>query len=118
MERAGDFLGVALHRMRGPKACTAWLHALWPSLVGETIAAHLRLANCTRGTLRVEADSPEWKSQADAMREQICKRVNEGWGSVLVREVQIELVRAKSRLPYEIDNDHVPFVRKRAKPKL
>lgn len=117
MERVGDFLGAALHRMRDPKASTAWLRAMWPSLVGETMAAHLRPASWTKGTLRIEADSREWKNQADAMSEQMRSRVNQAWGRVLVRELLVEMARTRSRLPYEIDNDHVPFLRKRTKPK-
>jgi predicted nucleic acid-binding Zn ribbon protein len=118
MERAGDFLGATLHRMRDPKASTAWLRARWPSLVGETMAAHLRLATYTRGTLRLEADSREWRNQAEAMSEQLRNRVNRSWGGVLVGELLIEMAGANSRLPYEMDNDHVPFLRKRAKPNL
>lgn len=118
MERAGDFLGPALRRMRDPKASGAWLRALWPSLVGETIAAHLRLASCNRGTLRIDADSREWKNQAEAMNEQLRSRINQAWGGILVRELSVEMTSTRSRLPYEIDNDHVPFVRKRAKSKL
>lgn len=118
MERAGDFLGSCMHRMRDPKASTAWLRAMWPSLVGETMATHLRLADCIRGTLRIEADSREWKNQADAMSEQMRSRVNQAWGRVLVRELVVEMARTRPRLPYEIDNDHVPFLRNRTKPKL
>lgn len=117
MERAGDFLGVALRQTRDPKASAAWLRALWPSLIGETMAAHLRLASCAKGALRLEADSREWKNHAEAMNERLRNRVNQAWGGVLVRELLIEVARAK-RLPYEIDNDHLPFLRKRAKPKL
>lgn len=118
MERVGDFLGAALHRMRDRKASAAWLRALWPSLIGETMAAHLRLVSCSGATLHIETDSREWKSQAETMSEQLRNRVNQAWGGVLVRELRIEMARSASRLPYEIDNDHVPFLRKRAKPKL
>jgi predicted nucleic acid-binding Zn ribbon protein len=117
MERAGNLLGVTLRRMRDPKASTAWLRALWPSLLGETMAAHLRLSSCARGNLRIEADSREWMNQAESMKEQLQERVNQAWGGVLVRDLCIELKRHAGRLPYEIDNDHVPFLRKRAKPK-
>ncbi|MGB6482112.1 MAG: DUF721 domain-containing protein [Candidatus Acidiferrales bacterium] len=117
MERAGDFLGVALRRMRDPSAAAAWLQARWPALIGQTMAAHLRPASCTMGVLRVEADSHEWKNQAEAMEQQLRERVNHSWGSTLVREVRVELTRQGARLAYEVDNNHLPFLRKRAKPK-
>lgn len=81
------------------------------------MAAHLRLAGCAKGTLRIEADSREWKNQAEAMREQLQQRVNQTWGEMLVRELRVELKRSVGRLPYEIDNDHVPFLRGYAKPR-
>lgn len=115
MERAGDFLGVALRRIQDPSAATAWLNARWPTLIGETLAAHLRPTSCASGVLRVEADSREWKNQAEAMDKQLRERVNQFWGATLVREVRVELARRAGRLPYEIDNNHVPFLRKRAK---
>jgi predicted nucleic acid-binding Zn ribbon protein len=117
MERAGDFLGATLHRIRDPKASGAWLRALWPSLVGETMAAHLLLSSCTKGILRLEADSREWKNQAETMEQQLRERVNQSWGGTLVREVRVELAAQGGRLPYEIDNNHVPFLRRRARPK-
>lgn len=117
MERAGDFLGAALRGMRDPSAAGAWLRARWPALIGDTLAAHLRLTTCTNGILRVEADSHEWKNQAEAIEQQLRERVNRSWRGTLVREVRVELPRQTSRLAYEIDNNHLPFLRGRAKPK-
>jgi predicted nucleic acid-binding Zn ribbon protein len=117
MERAGDFLGVALRRMQDRRAAAFWLRAQWPSLIGETLAVHLRLSSCVKYTLRLEADSREWKNQAEAMEQQLRERINQAWGETLVREMHVELAAPGGRLPYEIDNDHVPFLRKRAKPK-
>jgi predicted nucleic acid-binding Zn ribbon protein len=117
MERAGDFLGVALRRMRDPSAPAEWLKARWPSLIGATMAAHLRPASCGNSVLRIEADSREWKNQAEAMEKQLRERVNQSWGGTLVREVRVELARPKTRPAYEIDNNHLPFLRNRSKPK-
>lgn len=64
----------------------------------------------------MDADSREWKNQAEAMEQQLCERVNQSWGKTLVREVRIELTQRK-RLSYEIDNHHLPFLRKGARPK-
>lgn len=115
MKRIGEFLGPALERLRDPRASAAWLRAVWPSVVGETMAAHLRPAGGRRGTLRLEADSREWKKQAELVRDELLKRVNQRWGGALVREVEVAIRAAGPRLPYEIDNEHVPFVRRRAK---
>lgn len=117
MERAGDFLGIALRKMQDPGAATAWLQARWSALIGETMAAHLKLKSCTEGILRIEADSREWKGQAEAMDQQLRERVNQSWRGMLVREMHVDIAIQGKRLAYEIDNDHVPFLRKRAKPK-
>lgn len=117
MERAGDFLGIALRKMRDPNAAAVWLQASWTGLVGEALAAHLRPLSCTKGTLFVEADSDEWKNQAEAMERQLRERVNNAWRGALVRDVRVQLARPARRAPYELDNSHVPFLRKRAKPK-
>ncbi|MFZ0332899.1 MAG: DUF721 domain-containing protein [Candidatus Acidiferrales bacterium] len=118
MERAGDFLGVALRSMRDPSAAAAWLQARWPALIGETMAAHVRPTSCIKGVLCVEADSRAWKNQTETMEQQLRERVNQAWGGTLVREVRVALAPQAKRLAYEVDNDHLPFLRKRAKPKL
>lgn len=118
MERAGDFLGVALRSMRDPNAAAAWLRARWPALIGETMAAHLRPTGYGKGVLYLEADSRAWKNQAETMEQQLRERVNQAWGGTLVRGVRVALPPQGKRLAYEVDNDHVPFLRKRAKPKL
>lgn len=52
------------------------------------------------------------------MNEQLREKVNRDWGGSLVREMRVELARKAARVRYEFDNDHLPFLRKRAKPKL
>ena len=117
MERAGDLLGVALRKMQDPSVVSAWLQARWPSLIGNTMAAHLRPISCARGVLKVDADSREWKNQAEAMEQQLRERVNQSWGKTLVREVRVELTHGRKRLSHEADNHHLPFIRKGARPK-
>lgn len=117
MERAGDLLGVALRKMQDRSVASAWLEATWPSLIGNTMAAHLRPISCARGVLRLHADSREWKNQAEAMEQQLRQRVNQSWGKILVREVRIELGHEGKRLSYEVDNHHLPFLHKGARPK-
>ncbi|HEV2420624.1 MAG TPA: DciA family protein [Candidatus Acidoferrales bacterium] len=117
MERAGDLLGVALRSMQDPSVVSAWLQARWPSLIGNTMAAHLRPISCARGVLKVNADSREWKNQAEAMKQELRERVNQSWGRTLVREILVELTHERKRLPYEVDNHHLPFLRQGARPK-
>jgi predicted nucleic acid-binding Zn ribbon protein len=113
MERAGEFLGAALRRMKDPDAARTWLKAAWPKLVGNALAAHIRPAAYARGVLRIEADSREWQKQAELMNQEICERVNGSWGSRLVNEIHVEPAqRAGRRLAYEVDNNHIPFVRR------
>lgn len=116
MERIADLLGAALRRMKNPDAAPAWLNARWPALVGETMANHIRPASCHNGILRVEADSREWKNQAEIMSDKLRERVNREWGASLVRELRVETPRASTKLRHEFDNNHLPFLRKRAKP--
>ncbi|HXT73085.1 MAG TPA: DUF721 domain-containing protein [Candidatus Angelobacter sp.] len=113
MERAGEFLSAALRRMKDPEAARAWLKATWPKLVGEALAAHIRPSACSRGVLRIEADSREWQKQTESMNQEICERVNGSWGSHLVNEIRVEPAQhAGRRLAYEVDNNHIPFVRR------
>ena len=117
MERAADLLASTLRRMKNSDAASAWLKARWRALAGETIAAHVRPALLRNGIVCLEADSPEWKTEADSMNEQLRERVNRDWGGSLIREVHVELARKASRVRHEFNNDHLPFLRKRARPK-
>ncbi len=116
MERAADLLASTLRRMKNSDAASAWLKARWPALAGETIAAHVRPALLRNGIVCLEADSQEWKAQAASMNEQLRAKVNRDWGGPLVREIRVEL-RKTSRVRHEFNNDHLPFLRRRAKPK-
>ena len=116
MEKADELLGAALKRMRDPDAPLVWLQARWGSLLGGTFAAHVRPVAFVRGVLRLVADSPEWMAQAEAAEQQVLDRINRAWRGLLVREVRIDLASREGRLAYEVDNNHLPFLRKRAKP--
>jgi hypothetical protein len=113
MERAGEFLSAALRRMRDPEAARTWLKATWPKLVGDAMAAHIRPSAYAKGVLRIEADSREWQKQTESMNQEICDRVNRSWGSRLVNEIRVDPAQhAGRRLAYEVDNNHIPFVRR------
>jgi predicted nucleic acid-binding Zn ribbon protein len=115
MEQASEILGATLKRMRDSAAASAWLQARWVSLIGEALGAHVRPIGCARGVLRLEADSDEWKRQAEAMEQQMRERINQSWKGSLVRELRIDLKPPKRRLAFEVDNNHLPFLRKNAK---
>lgn len=117
MEQAGELLGTALKGTRHSHAASAWLQARWRSLIGETLGAHIRSLGCDKGILRLEADSIEWKNHAEAMEQQVRERINRSWKGLLVRELRIDLKGPKRRLAFEVDNNHLPFLRKLTKPK-
>lgn len=62
---------------------------LFPSLVGEAIAAHARAERVVRGTLYVVTDSPAWAQQLHLLRRSLVERVNRGLGAEVVREVRL-----------------------------
>lgn len=115
MERAGEFLSTVLRRMKDPAAARTWLAATWPALVGGALAAHIRPSACADGILRIEVDSREWLKQAESMHQEIRERVNRSWGGKLVHEIRVEPApRQGQRLAYEVDNNHIPFIRRPA----
>lgn len=117
MERAADLLGAALRRMKNPDAKTAWLRARWTALVGDVFATHIRPAHYTQNILYIEADSHEWKIQAEAMCEKMRERVNREWGKILVREIRVGMPRPSASVRHETDNSHLPFLVNRRAPR-
>ena len=113
MERAGNFLGGALRRMKKPEAALAWLSTAWPSIVGKTLAAHTHPTRCDSGRLEIAADAKAWRNQLESMKAEFCARVNQAWGGNLVREVKFVTKPGPRRLSREADNDHTPFIRRR-----
>jgi predicted nucleic acid-binding Zn ribbon protein len=114
MHRASDFLGMVVRRFERPEATLAWLSGVWPSIVGKPLAAHTQPTRCESGLLEIAADAKAWQQQIEGMKRELRDRVNRAWGGNLVREV--EFLTAKpglKRADREIDNAHVPFVRRR-----
>ena len=112
MERAGEILGPALRRLGKPESALAWLAAMWPSLVGEKLAAHTRPLHFAGGTLDVCADGADWHNEIEGMAEGFRSKINRAWGGSLVRELRFKRApRTGPRIPHELDNDHTPFVR-------
>jgi hypothetical protein len=127
MERAGDFLGRLLGSLEQPGAGLAWLSSTWPTIVGKSLAAHTRPVRCGKSCLELSADGKAWQQQVETMQRELCDRINQAWGGFLVREVKFVphtrvidpsgnqgVSRPRpGRVCYELDNEHLPFIRRR-----
>jgi len=115
MQRAGEFLGRAVRRMRRPEGALSWLVAAWPEIAGAALAAHTRPVRCSKGCLEISTDGKNWRLQLEGMTREFCDRINQAWGATLVHEIRFgessPAVLAKVS-PAE-DNAHTPFVRRR-----
>ena len=114
MERAGEFLGRALHRVGKPEAALAWLEATWQNIVGDTLAAHTKPVRCVNTCLEITSDGKVWQGQLEDMKREFCFRVNQAWGGNLIQEIRFVPGASDSkRVPRAFDNDHTPFIRRR-----
>jgi predicted nucleic acid-binding Zn ribbon protein len=114
MQKAGDFLGRVVRRMDRPEGALAWLTGAWPTIVGRTLAAHVRPVRCQGGSLEVAADGKAWRKQLESMQREFCERVNEAWGANLVGEIKFVTAKPGPKsVSHEMDNEHTPFVRRR-----
>jgi predicted nucleic acid-binding Zn ribbon protein len=125
MNKASDILGRVARKLNRPEAALAWLSSSWPQIVGKTLASHTRPLRCQDGRLDIAADAKAWRKQLEHMTSDFRVRINEAWGSSLIREVKFVASKrlpnagggsaapAPKRIPYEFDNDHTPFVRRR-----
>jgi predicted nucleic acid-binding Zn ribbon protein len=114
MQRAGEFLGKVVRRLERPEAVLAWLTAAWPSIVGKALAAHTKPVRCAAGRLEVTIDSKAWGKQLAEMTFEFCGRINQSYGSNLVREVKFTVSKTDTkRVPHELDNEYTPFVRQK-----
>ena len=124
MQKAGDFLGSAVRKLKRPEATVAWLSSAWPTIVGKMLAARTRPLRCEGGCLEVAADGKDWKRELEPMTREFCARINQAWGGKLVRDVKF-VATAKSarkadaakpglkRALREADNEHLPFIRRK-----
>jgi predicted nucleic acid-binding Zn ribbon protein len=125
MNKASDILGRVARKLNRPEAALAWLSSSWPQIVGKTLAGHTRPLRCQGGRLDVAADAKAWQKQLEHMTHDFCTRINEAWGSSLIHEVKFVASKrtptardgspggAHKRIPYEFDNEHTPFIRRR-----
>lgn len=114
MERAGEFLGRVVRRLKQPDATFAWLASTWPTVVGQTLAAHTRPVRCDGHCLELMADGKAWQRQLETMQRELCVRINQAWGGSLIREVKFIAAKpGPQRIPHEADNEYTPFIRRR-----
>jgi predicted nucleic acid-binding Zn ribbon protein len=114
MERAGEFLGRVVHRLKQPDATFAWLASAWPLVVGQALAAHTRPVRCHRDCLELTADGKAWQRQLETMQRELCARINQAWGGDLIREVKFVAERPGPHgIRHETDNEYRPFIRRR-----
>lgn len=129
MDRAGDILGRVARRLQHSQAPIAWLASSWPRIVGKTVAAHTRPLRCQNGCLEISADGKVWQRQLESMSRDFCSQINRAWGGTLVREVKFASAKnaaaasssslaspaatTRRTIPHELDNDHLPFIRRR-----
>jgi predicted nucleic acid-binding Zn ribbon protein len=137
MDKASDLLGRTIKKMKHPEATIAWLATAWPTIVGKTLALRTRPVRLESGRLEIAAEGKDWKSNLEPMSREFCDRINQAWGSKLVREVKFMVVpraanksangarpasspaagpgpqSVKGRALRELDNEHIPFIRRR-----
>ncbi|MFY9690171.1 MAG: DUF721 domain-containing protein [Candidatus Acidiferrales bacterium] len=114
MERAGDFLGNVVRRLKRPDATFAWLAGAWPAVVGNALAAHTRPVRCDGDCLELTADGKAWQRQLESMERELCGRINQAWGGSLIHEVRFVAEKPGPHAArHETDNEYRPFIRSR-----
>lgn len=89
-----------------------WLAGAWPAIVGAKLGERTRPQKFADGVLDVVVSGKEWRAGLEDVAAEFAGRVNEAWGSSLVRQVRFATARpAGRRLPRSLDNEHTPFVR-------
>jgi predicted nucleic acid-binding Zn ribbon protein len=114
MERVNEFLGAAMRRVGDPATPMAWIRATWTNLAGEQLARRTLPFRMTNGCLEITVRIASEAAALRGLEEELRGRINRAWGRNLLREVRFCSVPA--RLPYEIDNAHLPFIRKGSQP--
>lgn len=118
MERAANILGPALRHLGQPESAFAWLEATWAALVGAQLAAHTRPVRCNSGILEIAVDGKDWQDQLEELGREWRGRINASWGGALVHEVRfVRRARGLRAVPRELDNEHVPFIRRGSRSK-
>jgi predicted nucleic acid-binding Zn ribbon protein len=114
MKRIGEFIAPALRRATSQRSSFAWLAGTWPAIVGKHLAAHTRPSHISNGVLEIAVTGKEWRAELESEASEFRARVNEAWGSSVIREVRFSDERKVGpRLRHELDNNYTPFFRAR-----
>jgi predicted nucleic acid-binding Zn ribbon protein len=95
-ERSGDTVPIAdiIGELFGERALAGGLRIgrlarMWPSVVGERLAAETAPSRLEGGTLTVAVSTGPWGAQARFLAEEIRRKANEALGSKEVEKVTI-----------------------------
>ena len=65
------------------------LQKLWPSLVGDQLAAATRIISIHGATVKLEVPDAAWRNQLSRMKGKLLHRINELWGTPRITEIAI-----------------------------
>ncbi|MFT3716509.1 MAG: DUF721 family protein [Gordonia sp. (in: high G+C Gram-positive bacteria)] len=84
-------LAGSLAKTRGwtPKISEGTVFGLWPSIVGDDIAAHAEPTSLAEGTLHVRAESTAWATQLRYVQAQILAKIAAAVGDGVVTSLRI-----------------------------
>jgi predicted nucleic acid-binding Zn ribbon protein len=84
--------------MPAPDA-TAALLAAWPEVVGDVLAAHVKLRSVRAGVCTVEVDGPGWATQLRYGEHQLVERANACCGARVVTSVRVVVKGSATAVP-------------------
>jgi hypothetical protein len=109
MERLGDAVRGELRRF-GDAGLMADIVAVWPQLVGETLAANAWPARLARdGTLHVAASSSVWAFELGQLEGEILPRLQEALGDAAPRTLKFAPGPLPEAAPAAQDRDRPPL---------
>ena len=73
-----------------PETLVAAVQGLWPSLVGEEIAAHSRPVRLRGGTLIVEVTSHRWARELARLQPLLVERTNRCWEAGVIERMEFQ----------------------------
>ena len=87
---AGDILKELFASMRMDERKET-LFDVWPSLVGEEAAEHLRLQDIKGKTLLLVADHPGWVQVAQLRKKEILEKIKERFPDKYINNIKVSL---------------------------
>ncbi|MBO9542467.1 DUF721 domain-containing protein [bacterium] len=115
MQRLQRFLAKSLKEWKAEDAVAAGrVFALWPTIVGEAIAARTRPRFLRGGVLFVEAASSAWANELTMLKPRILKALDQHLGKGLIRDVRYQVAPTwQERKAYEAPEiEQVPVLPK------